>query len=286
MTSSATTTTPTDSRPTLPTNQDSDEDELEARDELDEEDLQEYQDNLIEEYELGAQVEGDEEEYEEFDEETETLMAKNLEQEGLRIKIDRLIRDDEPIISCLIIPRKGQSTSNIQSDTQNRGVPFKLIGLDKAGLHLEVEQGKIIQFLKAVFEPTYYEKYSFHLEKDEDDGLPEPLEQASHAVNRLMIKEKEMNKFMQVRKPLRKPLQKTSESFDPSKLTPEDLSLPGKVEPITAKPANPPATQVKTSSKETKPEQKGATESNTSKPTSNPSKPKQTTGGRKPIGEY
>lgn len=67
------------------TSQDSEDDELDAKDELDSEDLDDYEDRLIEEYELGAQVEDEEEDYEEIDEETELLLAKNLEQEGRKV---------------------------------------------------------------------------------------------------------------------------------------------------------------------------------------------------------
>lgn len=198
------------------------------------------------------------------------------------MKIDQLIRDDEPIISCLIIPRKGQGHASVQADTQNLGIPFKVIGLDKAGLHIEVEQGKIVQFLKVVFDPNYYDKYSFHLEKDADDEPPEPLEQTEHSTKRLMAKEKEMKKIMQVRKPLRKPLQKTSESFDPSKLTPEDVLIPVSPQMPIQEAYNP--TPAEKPAQTSEPQDK--VEAEAPKPDSNPSKSKQSGGGRKPIGGY
>lgn len=215
-------------------------------------------------------------------------MAKNLEQEGtitpnkgLRLKIDRLIRDDEPIINCLVVPRRGQSTANLKSDTESLGVPFKLVGLDKAGLHIEVEQGKIIKLLKSVFEAGFYEKYSFHLEKDEDDGPPEPSEYNEPTQKRMFSKEKEINKLMQVRKPLRKPLQKTSESFDPSKLTAEDISLPGPVVFKQEEVSKPLPTPQKEPVAQNKPELKNPEQDNSNKapPKTSNSKP----ASRKPI---
>lgn len=197
-----------------------------------------------------------------------------------------MIRDDEPIISCLIVPRKGQSTANLQSDTESLGVPFKVIGLDKAGLHIDVEQGRIIHFLNAVFQPSYYEKYSFHLEKDEDDEPPEASEQTEPTAKHIVAKQKEINKLMQVRKPLRKPLQKTSESFDPTKLTPEDVILPGNQESKQETTNKESPSPIKESPAPPKTEPKSTPEDDASKTGSNTSKPKATTGGRKPIGGY
>lgn len=212
-------------------------------------------------------------------------MAKNLEQEGLRLKIDRLIRDDEPIINCLIVPRKGQSTANLKTDTENLGVSFKPMGQDKSGLHIEVEQGNIIKLLKSVFEAGFYEKYAFHLEKDEDDGPPEPSEYNEPTQKRMFSKEKEINKLMQVRKPIRKPLQKTSESFDPSKLTPEEIALPGTAVVKQEDVSKPVPTPEKDAAAQNKPPIKTAEDENANKSAPKPSNTNTKPAARKRIGE-
>lgn len=174
-----------------------------------------------------------------------------------------------------MVPRKGHKVASAEADTQKLGVPFKSNGVKKNAFHIEVEQGKIIKFLTAVFDPKFYEKYSFHLEKDDDDALPEPVESTGHVRQFMASKQKDVKKLTQVRKPLRKPLQVTSDSFDPSKLDMSDITL--KTEVQTAAPIDkPPVNEEK--QPETKPDQPVEQKQSQAKP--------KATGGRKPIGNY
>lgn len=198
----------------------------------------------------------------------------------MRIKIDKLIEEDEPFISCIIVPRNLKDVSSTEADTQKLGITFKNLGLSKTGLHIEVEQGKIVQFMNAAFDPHFYDKYSFHLDKDEDDALPEPVD-TTQATSKLPIiaAEKNAKKLMQVRKPLRRPLQVTSESFDPATLGNTDSSSQQVKDQSSgiknADSIEPTLEEKKPDSESTKPQPVANTKSNPQKPAT-----------RKPLGNY
>jgi hypothetical protein len=191
------------------------------------------------------------------------------------MKIDRLIEEDEPLINCLIVPRKGQNSSSLESDTKKLGVPFKSNGVKRNTLYIEVETGKIINFLKGAFDPLFYDRYSFHLEKDDDDALPEPVESTGRKRQFIASKQRDVQKLTQVRKPLRKPLQVTSAMFDPSQVDASDTQVPVPAQEIV---------QTSTPSQNT---QNDAEVKPDKPPVDTPkqSKPK-ASGGRKPIGNY
>ena len=73
----------------------------------------------------------------------------------------------------LLLSRKNASKDTMQSAVRQLGVNVTKMIESGKGLSLDVIAGSVYTFMDKVFEPSFYDLYSVHIAKDEDDQPPE-----------------------------------------------------------------------------------------------------------------
>ena len=80
-------------------------------------------------------------------------------------------------MSCIVIPKIKPGTSSIVEEVGNLGFKVTSPKINGANYHfdVEVEADRWKEVLDKVFDMSFFDKYSFHLEKDADDAPPVPV---------------------------------------------------------------------------------------------------------------
>lgn len=72
-------------------------------------------------------------------------------------------------VNCVLRARSKNYASSLETDLQALATPFKKNKLNGKVLSISVDRSQLPTLLSKVFELGFYDKYSFHLDNDEDD---------------------------------------------------------------------------------------------------------------------
>lgn len=95
-------------------------------------------------------------------------------------------------VSCIVIPKLLPDASKIIEDVGNLGFKITAPKLNGANYHFDIEAASWKAVLDKVFDLGFFDKYSFHLEKDVDDAPPVPTTSTAPKARKRLMKSSEV----------------------------------------------------------------------------------------------
>jgi hypothetical protein len=156
---------------------------------------------------------------------------------GLKLKIDQLLAKSEPLLEFLVVSRIPENSSKVQGAVTSLGIPFVKVNQSLKGVYVDVTADQGYDFMDKAFAPGFYDKFSVHLWRDEDDQLPDKDDDtANQGGNKPSLEKAILKRF----KPsgARKPLTTSSAVFVPEdkQKASEAMTSPDAPQPSQPKP--------------------------------------------------